>query len=82
MNIETIKALFEEMRKSGIQFFEHTAPSGESHKIIMNPADSTEAVGIRVDAEDDTDMGFDTDSISRSGNLYENRTLKLKDFTN
>ena len=74
MNIETIKALFEEMRKSGVLMFKHTSVDGTTTKVVMNNAEVTELSGVPMESNEGTEMGFDTES------LYKNRTLKLKDF--
>lgn len=74
MNIETIKALFEEMRKSGVLLFKYTAVDGTTTKVVMHGAESTDATGVPMESNEGPEMGFDTES------LYKNRTLKLKDF--
>jgi hypothetical protein len=81
MNIDTIKALFKEMREFGVLLFEHTGADGATHKVVLKDADGIDATGISVTSSDDDDdeggMGFD---VKRS--IYENPTLGLKDFTN
>jgi hypothetical protein len=74
MNIETIKALFEEMRKSGVLMFKHTAVDGTTTKVVMNGAEVTDATGVSMESNEGPNMGFEPES------LYKNRTLKLKDF--
>ncbi len=74
MNIETIKALFEEMRKSGVLLFKHTFVDGTAVKVVMSGAEVTELTGVPMQSNEGAEMGFDTES------LYQNKTLKLKDF--
>lgn len=75
MNLESIKVLFEEMRKSGVLMFKFTGTDGSSYKVVMSGVEVNEAVGVPMETNENS-VGFDATRVS----IYENDSLKLKDF--
>jgi len=87
VDVDLLDKIFAAMKRNEVLLLEQTDATGATMKIVIQHGDATtDVVGFQADSSEDDDepelVGFRPEQKSSKIGLYDNRTLKLKDFGN